>query len=121
MGDALDDLIKAVEAGRYDRPSGVPRYYDFGEDSAGIVPGARFERMRVLTNGNIEAVAILRALQAKSTPDADTAAIRSDGHEMTARQIIEARLGRPLGPIATMPRDLRRALYLLALQLVRVT
>jgi len=38
---------------------------------------------------------------------------------MTARQIIEARLGRSLGPIATMPRDLRRALYLLALQLVR--
>ena len=37
----------------------------------------------------------------------------------TARQIIEARLGRSLGPIATMPRDLRRALYLLALQLVR--
>lgn len=39
--------------------------------------------------------------------------------KMTARQIIEARLGRSLGPIATMPRDLRRALYLLALQLVR--
>ena len=39
----------------------------------------------------------------------------------TARQIIEARLGRSLGPIATMPRDLRRALYLLALQLVRKT
>lgn len=38
---------------------------------------------------------------------------------MTARQIIEARLGRSLGPVATMPRDLRRALYLLALQLVR--
>ena len=38
---------------------------------------------------------------------------------MTARQIIEARLGRSLGPIATMPQDLRRALYLLALQLVR--
>ena len=38
---------------------------------------------------------------------------------MTARQIIEARLGRSLGPIATMPRDIRRALYLLALQLVR--
>ena len=36
----------------------------------------------------------------------------------TARSILEARLGRPLGPIATMPRDLRRALYLLALQLV---
>ena len=34
---------------------------------------------------------------------------------MTARQIIETRLGRLLGPVATMPRDLRRALYLLAL------
>jgi hypothetical protein len=40
---------------------------------------------------------------------------------MTARQIIEARLGRTLGPISTMPQDLRRALYLLALQLVRKT
>lgn len=40
---------------------------------------------------------------------------------MTARQIIEARLGRLLGPIATMPQDLRRALYLLALQLMRTT
>lgn len=38
---------------------------------------------------------------------------------MTARQIIEARLGRLLGSVATMPQDLRRALYLLALQLVR--
>lgn len=38
---------------------------------------------------------------------------------MTARQIIETRLGRLLGPVATMPQDLRRALYLLALQLVR--
>lgn len=38
---------------------------------------------------------------------------------MTARQIIEARIGRSLGPIATMPRDLRRALHLLSLQLVR--
>jgi hypothetical protein len=38
---------------------------------------------------------------------------------MTARQIIERRLGRPLGPIATMPADLRRAMYLLALQLVK--
>jgi hypothetical protein len=37
---------------------------------------------------------------------------------MTARKIIESRLGRPLGPLATMPRDLSRALYLLALQLV---
>ena len=38
---------------------------------------------------------------------------------MTACQIIEARLGRPLGLLATMPRDLRTALYRLALQLVR--
>lgn len=38
---------------------------------------------------------------------------------LTARQIIEARLGRPLGPLSTMPRDQRRALYLMALQLVR--
>lgn len=38
---------------------------------------------------------------------------------MTARQIIEARLGRDLGPLATMPRDIRRAVYLLALQLVK--
>lgn len=38
---------------------------------------------------------------------------------MTARQIIERRLGRDLGPIATMPRDIRRALYLLALQLAK--
>lgn len=36
---------------------------------------------------------------------------------MTARQIISARLGRDIGPLATMPRDLRRALYLLALRL----
>lgn len=38
---------------------------------------------------------------------------------MTARQIIEARLGRDLGPLATMPRDIRRAVYLLALQLTK--
>ena len=36
---------------------------------------------------------------------------------MTARQIIEARLGRDLGPLAKMPADLRKAIYLLALQL----
>ena len=35
----------------------------------------------------------------------------------TARGIIEARLGRPLGPLADMPRDLRDALYRLALAL----
>lgn len=36
---------------------------------------------------------------------------------MTARQIIEARLGRSLGPLATMPPDLQWALYSLALEL----
>jgi hypothetical protein len=39
---------------------------------------------------------------------------------LTARQIIEARLGKPLGPLGTMPKDLRRALYGLALELVKV-
>lgn len=39
---------------------------------------------------------------------------------MTARQIIEARLGRDIGPLSTMPRDLRDALYRLALQLQKV-
>ena len=39
---------------------------------------------------------------------------------MTARQIIEARLGRSIGPIATMPRDLRIALSGLAKQLQRL-
>lgn len=39
---------------------------------------------------------------------------------MTARQIITARLGRDLGPLASMPRDIRRAMYLLALQLQRM-
>jgi len=38
---------------------------------------------------------------------------------MTARSILENRLGRPLGPIAAMPRDLRVAMYRLALQLVK--
>ncbi len=38
----------------------------------------------------------------------------------TARQIISERLGRDLGPLATMPSDLRRAIYMLALELVRV-
>jgi len=36
---------------------------------------------------------------------------------MTARQSITARLGRDLGPLATMPTDLRKALYRLALEL----
>ncbi len=48
-------------------------------------------------------------------PPADT----GGGSDMTARQIIEARLSRSLGPIDTMPEDERRALYLLALQLQR--
>ena len=38
---------------------------------------------------------------------------------MTARAIITARLGRDLGPLVTLPRDLRRAPYLLALELNR--
>ena len=38
---------------------------------------------------------------------------------MTARSILEARLGRPLGPISSMPRDLRVAMYRLALQLAK--
>jgi hypothetical protein len=38
---------------------------------------------------------------------------------MTARYILENRLGRSLGPVATMPRDLRIAMYRLALQLVK--
>ena len=38
---------------------------------------------------------------------------------LTARHIITARLGRDLGPLAAMRLDLRRALYLLALQLNR--
>jgi len=67
MGD-LDKLIAAVEAGKYDRPSGVRRYYDFGEDSTGIVPGSRMDRMKVLLDGNEQAVSFLRALQAQPTP-----------------------------------------------------
>ena len=37
----------------------------------------------------------------------------------TAREILEARLGKALGPIETMPRDLRTALYLLAKRMVK--
>lgn len=40
--------------------------------------------------------------------------------KLTARQIIERRLGRELGPISAMPRDIRRAVYLLARQLAKV-
>lgn len=36
---------------------------------------------------------------------------------LTARQIITTRLGRDLGPLKTMPLDLRKAMYLLALKL----
>jgi hypothetical protein len=36
----------------------------------------------------------------------------------TARQIIEARIGRPLGPIADMPEDLRRAMSALGKALI---
>jgi hypothetical protein len=50
--------------------------------------------------------------------EAQVLALIAERDALAARQIIEARLGRSLGPIATMPRDLRRALYLLALQLV---
>ena len=39
---------------------------------------------------------------------------------MTARQIIEARLGRTLPPTAQLPRDLRTAIKMLAIQLVKV-
>jgi hypothetical protein len=39
---------------------------------------------------------------------------------LTARQIIERRKCRSLGPIETMPRDERKALRLLGLQLVKV-
>lgn len=52
----------------------------------------------------------------KTTLEAMQVGDRS-GRSTTARRILEARLGRVLGPIATMPRDLRRALYLLARQI----
>jgi hypothetical protein len=39
---------------------------------------------------------------------------------LTARQIIERRLGRPLGPLETMPADERDALKRLAIQLTKV-
>lgn len=38
---------------------------------------------------------------------------------MTARQIIEARLGRDLGPLETMPHDLRVALSTLGKALIK--
>ena len=47
--------------------------------------------------------------------------IAADPHEtgLTARQIIERRLGRKIGPLATMPPHLRTALKLLALERVK--
>ena len=39
---------------------------------------------------------------------------------MTARQIIEARLGRPLPPAAQMRPDERRSVMLLAMQLIKM-
>jgi len=42
-----------------------------------------------------------------------------DPTRITARSILEARLGRALGPIKAMPEDIRRAMFLLALQLNR--
>ena len=65
--------------------------------------------------------AIAKALNELFAARQAPADVPTRGNEMTARQIIEARLGRPLGSVATMPQDLRRALYLLALQLVRKT
>jgi hypothetical protein len=38
---------------------------------------------------------------------------------LTARQILEARLGRDLGPIASMPADLRRAMSALGKALIK--
>jgi hypothetical protein len=40
---------------------------------------------------------------------------------MTARQTIEARLGRKLPPTRELPQDLRKAVYKLALELLRVS
>lgn len=38
---------------------------------------------------------------------------------MNARQIIEARLSRPLPPTRDLPPDLRKAIKLLAIQLIK--
>ena len=51
-----------------------------------------------------------------STADKLIAAAQRGPQATTARETIEARLGRPIGPLSDMPRDLRRALYLLALE-----
>ena len=55
----------------------------------------------------------LRALAAdpENTP--------TDTRSMTARQIIEARMGRKLPPTADLPPDLRQAIKLLAIQLIQ--
>ena len=62
--DNLAALVAAVEAGKYDRPNSAPRYYDFGVDSEGVVPGSRMERMGYLMGGKdacLERLAVLRA------------------------------------------------------------
>lgn len=41
------------------------------------------------------------------------------GKPMTARQTIEARIGRKLGPTADLPPDLRTAIKLLAIQNIK--
>lgn len=52
----------------------------------------------------VAAMALLKGIAADPRPS------------LSARQILEARLG-PIGPIATMRLDIRRAFYLLAIQL----
>jgi hypothetical protein len=47
-------------------------------------------------------------------------ALQGNNMTKTARQIIEARLGRKLPPTKDLPPDLRKAVYRLALQLLRV-
>ena len=65
----LERLIAAVEAGKYERPSGTPRYYDFGEDSSGILPGSRMDRMGVYLGGKEAALSRLRAALAQTPTD----------------------------------------------------
>ena len=61
----IDRLIADVEAGKYhDRPSGTPRYYDFGTDSGGLLPMDRWHRMEILRSGKAGAIATLRAYAA---------------------------------------------------------
>jgi hypothetical protein len=61
----LDRLIEAVEAGKYDRASGTPRYYDFGHDTEGILPGSMMDRMDILGKGKEHAISTLRAVRMK--------------------------------------------------------